>query len=388
VRFEEFCDPLGAAYGMGLIAAGGSGGLNAVDRLFEERVGWFWPLLGEPGREAADPVPEPWEALLERVYRGLEAERDRRDRSVDELAERMERHTLRRDGETLTYFATGSGSVPVVLVNALGQGLRFWHRLIHALAPRHRVIVWEARGTTDPPRPFGIDEQARDVEAVLCDQEIERCHLVGWCTGPKVALRFARSHPGKVASLAFLNSTFKCGGSPPEAVTEYENNIESLLRMVAERPGMAGPLMRALQSTLQQGEIDLAGSDAEGCALEVLSRANVRLRHEVLGPFRDERSTLNYARQLVDFVAYDALEDAAGLRLPMLVISADHDRVSAPEMSRVAAGVFGESRFLRVRGASHYCLYDRPEFVAGLLETFFADETRLPGAPGEIADVT
>jgi hypothetical protein len=28
---------------------------------------------------------------------------------------------------------------------------------------------------------------------------------------------------------------------------------------------------------------------------------------------------------------------------------------------------------LYVRGATHYCLYDRPEFLAGVLKSFFAD---------------
>jgi hypothetical protein len=49
--------------------------------------------------------------------------------------------------------------------------------------------------------------------------------------------------------------------------------------------------------------------------------------------------------------------------------------------------VFRQSRCLEVRGASHYCLYDRPELIAGLMETFYTEEARLPGARGDMADV-
>lgn len=387
VRFGDFCDWVGAAYDMDLTPVGDEGELNAIDRLFAERVAFFWPLLGDGAADVAEAEGERWREVLERVYGSLEAEREARDRRVAELPDRMERHTVDSGGTPLTYYAAGSGGVPVVLLNALGQGLRYWDRLIDALAPRHRVIVWEARGTTAPPPPFGIEDHVRDLEAVLRDQGINRCHLVGWCTGPKVALRFCRDHPEKVASLVFLNSTFKCGGSPPESTTDYENNIETLCRMVAESPEMAGPLMRALQSTLGQAEIDLSASDAEKCAQDVLRSVSVDLRREVLGPFQDERTTLNYAHQLIDFVAYDALADGAGVELPMLVVASEHDKVSTPAMSRMAAEVFAHSRCVQVRGASHYCLYDRPEFLAGLLEAFFTDETRLPGTRGEMADI-
>jgi pimeloyl-ACP methyl ester carboxylesterase len=154
-----------------------------------------------------------------------------------------------------------------------------------------------------------------------------------------------------------------------------------------ERPGLAGALMRALQSTLAQCEIDLEESDGEKCALEVLNRVNVDLRREVLGAFRDEHTTINYAHQILDFITDDALANAARVNVPMLLISSEYDNVATPAMSRAAAAVFPHSRYIHVRGATHYCLYDRPELIAGLLKAFFADETRLPGARGEMVEI-
>ena len=399
VRFVTFCDWLGMAYEMAVIPVGESGELNAVDRLFDQRVAWFWRWVGE-GLEAAAGAPhgglaeltgpeqEPWQRLLESVYRSQEAGREMRDRRIDELPARLERHTVNREGASFSYFTAGSPrGIPVVLLNALGQGLRYWYRLIDCLMPRHRVILWEPRGTAEPPPPFGIEDQVEDLAAILRQQGIETCHLVGWCTGPKVALRFCRLHPEKVESLVLLNSTFKHLGSAAETTTDYENNIESLCRMVAERPSMAGPLMRALQATSEHAEIDLAGSGGEQCSREVLSRVSVDLRREVLGPFRDERTTINYSHQLIDFVAYDALADAAGVSRPMLVVASEYDKVAAPAMSRMAAAVFDHSHCLQLRGASHYCLYDRPDLIAGLMETFFSDEKRLPGRRGEMVEI-
>lgn len=393
VRLVDFCDWVGAAYEMSLVPARDPGEMNAIDRLFDQRVAWFWPracgsaesMAGAP-REETQPEQERWRRLLETVYRDQEAKREERDRRIAQLPVRLTRHTVHRDGVPFSYFAAGLGGVPVVLVNALGQGLRYWDRLVDCLIPHHRVILWELRGTTTPA-PFGIDDQVSDLEAILQQESIQKCHLVGWCSGPKVALRFHRRHPDRVASLVFLNSTFKCSGSPPESTTEYENNMESLCRIVVERPAMAGPLMRALQTTLKVAEIDLVGSGSEECAQEVLGCINGDLRDEVLGPFRNESTTANYAHQFIDFVSYDALADAASVNVPMLVIASEYDRVSAPAMSRAAAAVFNHSRCFQVRGASHYCIYDRPELIAGLMEAFFTDETRLPGTPGGMVDI-
>jgi len=44
----------------------------------------------------------------------------------------------------------------------------------------------------------------------------------------------------------------------------------------------------------------------------------------------------------------------------------------------MAAELFPNARHVHVRGATHYCLYDRAEFVGGLLKTFFENPNELP----------
>ena len=65
--------------------------------------------------------------------------------------------------------------------------------------------------------------------------------------------------------------------------------------------------------------------------------------------------------------------------MPVLLIGTEYDQVATPEASAAAATWFPDARYVHIRGATHYCLYDRPEFVAGLLEAFFADSAAVRG---------
>ena len=135
----------------------------------------------------------------------------------------------------------------------------------------------------------------------------------------------------------------------------------------------------------------LEGSDAEQRSIAVLSLMNEKLKTHVLAPFRTEQTTLNYAHQLVDFWSHDARPKASEVKVPVLLMGTEYDQVATPEASAAAATLFPNARHVHVRGATHYCLYDRPEFVADLLKRFFANPHELAAAqctPGAAASCT
>src|SRR5205823_11244325 len=117
----------------------------------------------------------------------------------------------------------------------------------------------------------------------------------------------------------------------------------------------------------------LEGRDREQISIDVLSQMNANLKDYVLAPFRTEETTRNYAHQLVDFWAHDVRPQASRVKVPVLLISAEYDQVATPAGSTEAANLFRDSRHVHVHGATHYCLYDRPEFTGALLKEFFAN---------------
>ena len=145
--------------------------------------------------------------------------------------------------------------------------------------------------------------------------------------------------------------------------------------MVARKPATAASVIKTFQDRADESEVEiLQETDPEQRSIAVLKRMNENLKAHVLAPFRTEETTVNYAHQLVDFWSHDVRPKAKDIKVPVLLIGTEYDQVATPEASAAAATLFPDARHVHIRGATHYCLYERPEFVAGLLKAFFADE--------------
>jgi pimeloyl-ACP methyl ester carboxylesterase len=385
---SDLCERLGAAYGLGLLPVDDFASLNAIDRAFHERLAGIEecfareevklpnPQASVDGLSLQDTAFDEDEQIA--LFTLLRREQDEflaaRRAGAAELPSRLSRKTVAAHGSDLNYYAGGSRGDAIVVLNALGQGLEYWYRLLDNLIESHRVIIWEPRGTTAPRPPFGVAEQVDDLDAILQQEGIENAHLIGWCTGPKVAIDFYLRRPAAVRSMVFLNGTFKCDGSPEELNSPYEQNVESLLRMLVKKPAMATTVKKTFQAPAETNEIELLqGVDGEEASVSVLSLMNSHLKASVLAPFRTEQTTLNYAHQLIDFWSRDVRPRASEVTVPVLLIAAEYDQVATPAGSKAACDLFPNARYLCVPGATHYCLYDRPEFLAGMLKDFFAD---------------
>jgi pimeloyl-ACP methyl ester carboxylesterase len=388
-NFSDLCERIGVAYGLGLLCVEDFTSLNAIDRAFHERLAGLEKCfaredLTPPNTEAygvIDLSPEGAAfdedeqiALFESLRRDQDQALASRRCRAAELPSRLGRQTITSNGSELNYHVGGSEGDAVVVLNALGQGLEYWYRLLDNLIDSHRIIIWEPRGTTAPPPPFGLAEQVNDLDAILQHEGIESAHLIGWCTGPKVAVDFYLRRPSAVRAMVFLNGTFKCDGSPEELNSPYEQNVESLLRMLVKKPAMATMVRKTFQAPAETNETDLfQGVDGEEASVSVLSLMNTHLKASVLAPFKTEQTTLNYAHQLIDFWSHDVRPQASEIKVPVLLIVAEYDQVATPAGSNVACDLFPNAHYLYLRGATHYCLYDRPEFLAGVLKPFFAN---------------
>jgi pimeloyl-ACP methyl ester carboxylesterase len=389
--FSTLCENISIAYGLGLLPAEDFGALNAIDRAFHERVSGFYEhfttdveipaaevyRVAGLSPESAKLDEERQVELLEGIAESQTEMRAGREQSIAELKTTLERQTILTSNSELTYFAGGTASPAVVVLNALGQGLEFWYRLINELIESFRVIIWEPRGTVSPQRPFGLCDQVNDLDMILRNEGIETCHLVGWCTGPKVVVDFYLLRPEAVRSMAFLNGTFKCDGGPEELNTPYEKNLEYLCQRLVQKPAMAASIMKSFHSRTDESETEvLQGTDREQVSVKVLSTINANLKSAVLAPFRSEETTLNYAHQLVDFWANDVRPKAASVQVPVLLISSEYDEIVSSASAEMAAGLFPNVQHVHVAAATHYCLYDRSDLIAELLAKFFKDSSQ------------
>jgi pimeloyl-ACP methyl ester carboxylesterase len=107
---------------------------------------------------------------------------------------------------------------------------------------------------------------------------------------------------------------------------------------------------------------------------------NTGLKSHVLGPFKTEQTTLNYAHQMRDFWANDCRSKAAGVTIPVLLVGAEYDQVISPLSSEFGAGLFPDAWYVCLAGATHYFLYDRAEILAEIIDTFIHNPEKVTGA--------
>jgi pimeloyl-ACP methyl ester carboxylesterase len=387
LSLDDLCQRIGNAYDLNLFTVADPSQLNAVDRLFHARTGEFAACMESfeqcAGHDAEEienitlPGPrfnEPSTqfALFRCIRRAQDASRVARAKSVAQLANSMERKTLECGGSILTYFVAGAGPTTVVIINALGQGLGFWYRLIHLLSRNYRVVIWELRGTVEPPPQLRLEEQVDDMEAIIQAENITACHLLSWCGGAKIAAKFQLRHPSAVLSIVFLNPALKYFGGGRELDSAYEHNLESLFRVLDRRPEIAASVMDAVRDSLSQESMEEPERmESETLATRTLARVNQTLKAHMLREFQSEASTLNYARQALDFWSHDFAASASRVDAPVLVLSAEYDRITSPECAKNAAQLLPRSHYIQLPGATHYSLYDSPSSIAELVENFF-----------------
>jgi pimeloyl-ACP methyl ester carboxylesterase len=122
----------------------------------------------------------------------------------------------------------GGGGVPIVLLHGLTATRRYVVMGSTALQRAgHRVISYDARGhgrstPASDPGDYGYERLAQDLAAVLEDRGIERALLAGASMGAHTAVRFALSHPERVAALAIITPAFDLKPNPFARAAELE----------------------------------------------------------------------------------------------------------------------------------------------------------------------
>lgn len=136
---------------------------------------------------------------------------------------------LERDGIRLHSRAGGDGP-PLLLLHGHPQSMAMWHKLLPALAARHRVVLMDLRGYGDSDRPapdaqhlhHSKREMALDAVAVMRAHGFERFDVLAHDRGARVAHRLAADHPQAVRRLMLLDI------APTLAM--YENTTEAFAR--------------------------------------------------------------------------------------------------------------------------------------------------------------
>ncbi len=231
----------------------------------------------------------------------------------------------------------------VVLSNSLGSTYRMWDAQLAALQQRFRVVRYDTRGhgaSPVPNGPYGIDDLADDLVALLDRLGIERAHLVGLSLGGMTAMRVAARNPDRVNMLVLL-----CTGAQLPPASNWTDRAATV---------------RADGSTAVAAAVVQRWFTPEFLA----AHPDIRATHEAMVAATPAEG---YAACCEAIAALDLREDLASITAPTLAIAGADDPATPPATLEEIAGGVKDGRLLVVPRAAHLANAERPEIVTPAL---------------------
>jgi pimeloyl-ACP methyl ester carboxylesterase len=244
---------------------------------------------------------------------------------------------------------------PVVLVMGLGGDGSAWAYQLAALAPRHRVLVFDNRGagrSGAPDVPYTTAAMAGDLLGLLDELDVARVHLVGLSLGGAIAQEAALAAPARVASLQ-LHATW--AGPHPY--------FEALVRAVRTARVRLAPeeFFRTLALWLFVPETFAR----QPALVELVVQRAVEPPH--LAPLH------GYLRQTEAALGHDARPRLREVRCPTLVGVGSADLLTPPFFAEELARLVPGARLELLPRAGHGALWEAPEQFNRLCLTFLAE---------------
>jgi len=244
----------------------------------------------------------------------------------------------------------GQGNTAVVLLHGIGGGRSIWgdpgSGTLRALAGAgYHALSLDLPGYGDTPGPAGMDAFVAAVFAAITHVAPRRVVLVGHSMGGMVTQELAAREPQAVQGLVLACTSAMFGNADGDWQRQF----------LAERlaPLDAGLGMAGMADALVPGLVSPAAPpQARRIAREVMARV----------------PEATYRAALAAIAGFDRRAALADLRMPVLLLAAEHDRTAPPELMQRMAGRIAGSEFLCLADAGHIANVEQPAaFNAALL---------------------
>lgn len=260
------------------------------------------------------------------------------------------------DGTRLFYGIRGEGP-PLVLCDGLGCDGFAWKYLQPHLAQSHRVVHWHYRGhgRSGAPRDrarIDVPALARDLGAVIDHLGLEQAALLGHSLGTQVQLEYYRMAPRRVRALVLI-----CGSYGKITHTFHGSDmlrqvLPTLIEAVQEHRGLARALWGRVPASLAYRIATLSRE------IDALAIREEDFQHywEHVG-LMDPDLFLAMLRLAGEHSAEDLL---GRVDVPTLVVAAERDTFTPPEVSQHMAEAIPGAELMMIRGGSHAAPVEQP----------------------------
>ncbi|PJK18251.1 alpha/beta hydrolase [Mycobacterium goodii] len=246
----------------------------------------------------------------------------------------------------------GTGA-PVIFVCGTSQSRRLWAPFADRLAATRHVVTYDHRGIGESHRGHGhitVASLADDLSRLISALGYDSIDVLGWSLGSAVAQELAIEHPDQVTSLTLLNTWAR--------TDIYQTAVFSALG----QPWRTGDRESALTALGLAFTRAFLNSDAFSAAMA-----------QVEPLFPDSTTAMHaVAEQWWADIQHDTRDRLSTVGAPTLVITADQDLLTPPDLGRDVARLIPSSTLEEFTGpgAGHALVLERPADVAAAVIGF------------------
>jgi len=257
-----------------------------------------------------------------------------------------------QSGDTTIFWKEQGKGDPLLLIMGLGATHELWHRVVPMVAPFYRTILFDNRGAGEsgaPQGPYSIAQMAGDALAVLDAAGVGRARVFGASMGGMIAQELALGHPDRVQSLILCCTA--CGGTHT-VPADREVGAALAARMTL-------PPAEAIRLTLPYIYDVSTPRD--------LVEEDLQLR------IRTAMTNDAFSAQFQGIRSWAGTHDRlAQLKMPVLVIHGETDRLVPPENGRIIARAIPDAELAMLPNASHMFFTDQPGLSKTAILSFLA----------------
>ena len=254
------------------------------------------------------------------------------------------------NGIELNVEQRGAGVPALVFLHYWGGSSRTWRHVIEILAPEFRTVTIDHRGwgrSAAPARGYALADMADDAEAVIETLDLERYVLVGHSMGGKVAQLLASRRPRGLVGLALV------APSPPSPLNLPLEIRQGMVHAYESRAS----IIATVEQVLAPDGLDPA--DLETVIADSLAGAPAA---KVAWPLAASQEDITGA--------------VAGIDVPVVVISGEHDRVDPPDiLRRELLSRIPQAQLHVLPRVGHLSPFEAPDDLAGLVKAFSLSTT-------------